>query len=60
MDKYKILISDLVLDGIELKNESIYELPWQIGESYVTRGWAEKSEEPKEKQKTKSNKGENK
>lgn len=42
MGKYKIIIEDIKLDGIDIEKDSVVQLPWQIGESYITRGWAEK------------------
>lgn len=43
--KYKILVDDLTIDGKVLKKDKPYELPWQIGESWVRCGWAEQVEE---------------
>jgi len=48
MGKYKILVKDTVLDGEELKKGKTYELPWQIGSSYVANRWAEKVEQKEE------------
>ncbi|HEX2927943.1 MAG TPA: hypothetical protein VHP38_17080 [Ruminiclostridium sp.] len=41
MAKYKIKTENLVLNGVELEKDSIMEIPWQTGDVYAARGWAE-------------------
>lgn len=43
MGKYKIIVDGIKLDGLEIEKDCTVNLPWQIGDSYVVRGWAEKA-----------------